>query len=100
MKITDQSQINFQNKYYVVESKSGYKGDKFTICGIFTTKEEALEEKKAHTNRNPSNLRKWTTARYRHRKLLSHSDQYYVSEIPNWVGRSVNPHRYPGFKLE
>ena len=69
MEIKNSDKINWLIKYYVVEGKSFYARDRFTLQSIWTTKNEAIAEKKKTMNINPSDMRHGLRTRYRHRQL-------------------------------
>lgn len=69
MQITNQNDIEWTKKYYVVEGRSFYAGDTFTPQSIWTTKVEAIAEKWRTINLQPSDLRRGLRTRYRHRHL-------------------------------
>lgn len=69
MELTEYNQINWANKYYVVEGRSFYSGDTFTVQSAWTTKDEAIAEKNRTMNLNPDDFRLGLRTRYRQRKL-------------------------------
>lgn len=70
MQLTNENQIEWTKKYYIVEGKTFYAGDTFNAMSAWTTKEEAINEKTRTMNLNPDNLRQGLRTRYRHRKLF------------------------------
>lgn len=81
MQITNYDQINWLKKYYVVEGKTFYSGDTFTLQSVWTTKEEAIAEKNRTMNLNPDELRLGLRTRYRHRTLSGIDSQIMIHNI-------------------